>query len=387
MAVETTNKMSKTMRLDILPSMTVHPSHDPSLRASSPGADRPEFGAALFQQLFQYAYDATLITDMQGTVLEGNRRAHEFLAGEQGVLDGLNVVQIISGADDELVAKLATSLVSERFARIHAWCHHCNGSYFPAEIAVHRVDVEGQAHLCFFIRDIAWRKEAEERLQTVNTAFRHALTGIAVADLEGRLVYANPAMSALCKYAPDDLPSDIDLVELVEDAPVVRRMLDAVLASETWHGEVVLRGRDESLLTTECNVAGNVDTEGQLIGMVLSFVDVSDRLRARSAERAMERNRIVMESLGSVCHHLGQPSTVLLSSVEMMLRLKNKQPPELEELLRLSLSAAESLRTSLRELNDVRQYNAEPYLSHSAPGGHRIVSLVGDACSRAADSR
>ena len=122
-------------------------------------------------------------------------------------------------------------------------------------------------------------------------------------------------------------------------------------------------------------VAPNLDAEDTLIGMVLSMVDISDRRRAEEAERVVERDKVMMESLGAVCHHLGQPATVLLSTLEMLNRIKESDVEGRKELLQMSLEAAESLRKILMELNDLRHYSAEPYPGPTAERASSIVSF------------
>ncbi len=343
--------------------------------ADNPTGAHPGLDATFFEQLFLHSYDATLVTDLTGQVLEANQRAKEFLLRSREDLCRMRIIDCISGADDSLVANLCEMLAVERYARIYAWCQRSDGSFFPAEIAVHCIAVDTLRHLCFFIRDITWRREAEGELRTVHTAIKNARTGIAIADLDGLLIYANPAMAGLCQCAGDEELRTRPLSQLVREPATVAAILTAVREGRSWSGELTLQRQDGSGLEVQASATVNVDTEEQVIGMVLSFVDISDRRRAEQAERAVERNRVMMESLGSVCHHLGQPSTVLLSSIEMMIRLRERDPRALEELLQLSLSAAEGLRTTLRELNDLRQYRSEPYLASSNPEGQRIVSL------------
>jgi len=84
-----------------------------------------------------------------------------------------------------------------------------------------------------------------------------------------------------------------------------------------------------------------------------------------------------MASLGSICHHLGQPSTVLLNCMELLQRMDDGEKEQRKELLDLSLSAAESMSRLLRELNDLRTYRSEAYLAQSQPDGDQIVAMAG----------
>ena len=238
-------RMGKTVRLDILPNAD-------EMRTAVAVQAGPSKGVAAalsaeeLRSFFQNAYDAAVITSLEGKILFDNIRAREFLFSDGGGFPGKSIISFISGADDETLQTIRETLESERFIRISAWCHGSSGEYFPADIAVHRFASGESAHLCFFIRDI------------------------------------------------------------------------------------------------------------------------TDRLRAEEAERNVERNRVMMESIGTVCHHLGQPSTVILSGLEL---LKNGGPSsaaERDELISMALDAAEKIGELLKELNELSNYRSEAYTAEDS---------------------
>ena len=361
---------SRTMRLDILPdavSAGVAPTRAPHSTARV-GFHLTE---QELQSLFQNGYDATLITDMAGAILQGNHRAHEFLCANGRSLSGINVTTIISGADASLVGKLVQALETERYVRIHAWCSSGDGTFFPAEIAVYRSQAGISRHLCFFIRDITWRKEAEDRLQMVDTAMRTARAGIAMIDTEGVVTYANPAMNALCGIPAGQNLAGRRIADFFEEPDKMAAIAGDVAAGNTWGGQINLVHSSGQTIATDCDAAPTLDSDGDCVGAVLSFADISDTIRAQEAERTIERNRVMMESIGSVCHHLGQPSTVILNSLEMLQRLDESDAEERKELLQMSLDAAEQIGDLLRELNDLRTYRSEAYANTDS-----IVSIA-----------
>ena len=111
-----------------------------------------------FNELLQNVYDATLITDLQGHILDCNIRAIEFLLHDRSELMRMSLFEIISGADMALLDSLSHNLENERFTVITAYCERKDGTYFPSEIAVNRLQF-GETHLCFFIRDITERRQ------------------------------------------------------------------------------------------------------------------------------------------------------------------------------------------------------------------------------------
>jgi PAS domain S-box-containing protein len=253
---------------------------------------------------------------------------------------------LISGADATLVDTVSESLASERFLRISAWCFRKDGSPFPASIAVNHFVSEKRRFFCFFIRDETLRTEAENQLRTIQNAVHNAGTGIAVAGLDRKILYSNPAFATLCGVAsPADL-ADRTLENLFGDADLCTSMMETVQNGLSAMVEIPLHLPDGQLRWVQISTAPNFDSENALIGMVLSLVDIGDRRRAEQAERVVERDRVMMESLGAVCHHLGQPATVLLSSLEMISRMKEPDPAVTNELLQMSLEAAGIIRPS-----------------------------------------
>jgi hypothetical protein len=83
-------------------------------------------------------------------------------------------------------------------------------------------------------------------------------------------------------------------------------------------------------------------------------------IEKQSAEiMAAERQRVMLESLGAACHHIGQPTTVL----SLYLTRLRDQPGERMEAQNLNacLNAVESISEILRKLMRVSEYRTVPY--------------------------
>jgi FixJ family two-component response regulator len=76
-----------------------------------------------------------------------------------------------------------------------------------------------------------------------------------------------------------------------------------------------------------------------------------------------ERQRVMFESLGAACHHLGQPVTVLSAYLQLM-QLQEKDP-KLLEMVNSSLKSVQAISDVLDRLRNVNAYRTEPYLSAS----------------------
>lgn len=91
------------------------------------------------------------------------------------------------------------------------------------------------------------------------------------------------------------------------------------------------------------------------------------------ARARVARSRVVMESLAGFCHALGQPATVLLSSIEL-LKMPETDAEMRKEILDVCYDAAIEIRSLLAEMKKKREYVSELYLANSEEAG-KIIAL------------
>ena len=108
---------------------------------------------------------------------------------------------------------------------------------------------------------------------------------------------------------------------------------------------------------------------GRYRGAECGNADAARRLAA--AELAAERASAVMESLAGFCHALGQPATVLLSSIEL-LRMPGTDADTRSAVLDMCYDAVIEIRELLAKMKKRREYVAEAYLSGNESAGNMI---------------
>ena len=93
--------------------------------------------------------------------------------------------------------------------------------------------------------------------------------------------------------------------------------------------------------------------------------------RLAIAEMQVERSKVVMESLAGFCHALGQPSTVLLSSIEL-LKMDGIDDETKRQVIDMCHEAVLEIKSLLAEMKTRREYVAEAYLAGKAEAGNMI---------------
>lgn len=328
--------------------------------AQTPPSTLPVCCRALLQSL----YDGVIMCDASGRIVEFNNRALDFLRYSYDEFCKLNVFDVISGTDPELLTTVQENLKKLQFTLIKAYCHRKDGSIFPAEIVISQI-APGTEYLTFFVRDITLRRQAEEQLLTEHAALQNAATGIAITDKTGHVIYVNPAMAALWDYRSPDKMCGRAITELFADAAIAGQTISANLSTtETWIGELRARRRSGEEFNVQISAALNRNANDELVGLVFSFLDVSDRHRAAEAQQEAERQRVMIESFGTACHHLGQPATVLLANLDMISKEAGNLSEATRKQLAESIEAVGTIRDLLLKLNTTVLYRPTPY---SAP--------------------
>lgn len=90
---------------------------------------------------------------------------------------------------------------------------------------------------------------------------------------------------------------------------------------------------------------------------------------------AAERQRVMIESLGAACHHLGQPATVITAYLDMIQREGGTE--ETSEMIAECRQAAISIAHILHRLQSVAEYRTVPYVSrpNEEHDGNRIIDI------------
>ena len=189
-----------------------------------------------------------------------------------------------------------------------------DGSRFPIEVVLSRLEGSDTPQLVATIRDVSARHRAEQALHAERERAQVTLDSIAEAvvtcDTAFRITSMNPVAEAMTGWAQTEAAGQAceDVLQRVHShtgAAIASPMEIAMAQERTVEGafEVSLRHRSGSLLPVEETAAPLRDREGRVVGGVMVFHDVSE-------SRAMAQK---MSHLAHHDHLTGLPNRVLLN--------------------------------------------------------------------------
>jgi len=367
---------SQTIKIDIRPLLPVV---KPAVKSKGKFWEKvtPDyFDSVDFRFLFEHAYDAILMTDLEGFILATNTRAENFFGYSRDDFPGMDIRSLIPGVNDEFFGQIKAGIAKGGFIRIQAFAlHKDNEDYSAVEIVPLGNREEHASYICFLIRDIQSRYIAEENLHSTYLAMDNTDSGIGIINLDGQFTYANRKMAELLGGGDINVVVNHKLETWFDPKTVVNPIKAHVVKGDEWFGEQCVLGSERSGWFY-ISAVPNESRDGEVIGAVLSIRDMADERRADIAEYQIERNRIMIESLAGVCHAIGQPATVLLTSLEILKMNGLNDRKSVEQMLEMSYDAAIQIRDLLYKMNAKRLYAAEPYIaSVHETDGSEIVTM------------
>jgi len=215
---------------------------------------RAKLGASeytLYHEFLESIYDAVLIADWEGHILDGNTRAAEFLRYEIRELRAKTIFDLIYGFDVAILHKICDNLDSDQFTLIEeAYCRRKDQSLFPAEIATNKLHLGYEKHLCFFVRDITRRKQNEELLRKTRDHLARAERLEMAGSIAGHIAHDfNNLLTPLVAYPefiraklPANSPAHADLDVIVKTAQQIADINQQLLAlsRRAYHEQSVL---------------------------------------------------------------------------------------------------------------------------------------------------
>lgn len=249
--------------------------------------------------LFENSGEAIFIIDPYTMeILDANPNAARRLDYKPEVLRQLPLDQIemprqIDDSDAETSWQSSASGTS--FYEANYRCQ--NGSLIPMEVSSRLVSWQGRDVLINFVRDIRWRKEAEDALRFVNSQLEQeaqkrtaelaeekdkleavlgsVVEAVAMTNPERKVVYVNQAFVRLTGYTLKEI-QDLSFVELFEFSSLNRRIKAVAWDTEDiWSGEVRCICKDGRTYPTILTIVPMNDGNGRFTGYVTSHRDIS----------------------------------------------------------------------------------------------------------------
>jgi PAS domain S-box-containing protein len=293
--------------------------------------------------MLAYAPDAIVLLDLETLhFIEANERAVQLFGLDRASLLEVGPVELSPEyqADGRRSSEAAREKLEEAIAGgapVFEWLHvNAAGDRIPCEVHLVRMPDSTRRLVRGSINDISVRKRLEDERERLNSRWRLLLEsagpGIYGTDTRGRCIFMNRSGEALIGYTAEEVLGR-DMHELIhhtrsdgtpyssDDCPIFRAFKTGQPCRR--EGEVLWR-RDGSSFPSEY-AAYPIVSGGVIEGAVVTFSDISERLRAQDELRELKdaaetANRAKSEFLAAMSHELRTPLHSVLGHAQLLRR-------------------------------------------------------------------
>ena len=175
---------------------------------------------SLFRQLLAGMYDAVLITDPNGHLLNLNERAKEYFRYDSDDILDSPVSRFIPGVTPAIVQRIRNGLDQARHMMLDANCLRKDGTVFPAEVTVSLVDLMNIGDLVFTVRSTERRRRQLDAFRTKENVCSIAQSALFACAPDGRFRWANTACLDMFGYESEDDLLKLSFTDLMSDEPL-----------------------------------------------------------------------------------------------------------------------------------------------------------------------
>ena len=202
---------------------------------------------SLYRQLITGMYDALLVTDPNGHVIELNPRATEYFQVKPEEVWDKPVALLIPGVTPQMVGRIRKGIDEARHIMLDAKCQRQDGTVFAAEVTISVMDLINNGDLVFTVRNTERRRKQWQTLRSMANAFENAQSACFVCDRERLFRCVNRAF--------------LEMFDLREESEALGRPFDALMPDEPLP-ELFDRALNGEPVT--CRVVADAEENGRI---------------------------------------------------------------------------------------------------------------------------
>ena len=168
--------------------------------------------------------------------------------------------------------------------------------------------------------DLTEFKRAEVFQARLAMAVEQSAETIVITDLEGTILYANPAFEKTTGYTRAEAMGQNPRVlkSGKHDAGFYRQMWNTIKGGEVWHGHLINKSKDGTLYEENATISPVRDRGGAIINYVAVKRDVTREMQLESQLRQSQKMETIGQLAGGVAHDFNNILAGMLLQVELL---------------------------------------------------------------------
>jgi PAS domain S-box-containing protein len=198
--------------------------------------------------------------------------------------------------------------------------------------------------------DAALKAQAEE-LSRLNAAINQVAEGVVITDVEGDIVYANPAFERATGHCVQEAigQNAVILNRSQDDGGSAARLRATLRGGGVWQGRLNNRRKDGSSYVSEGSISPVRDEEGHVTNYVAVQRDVTQELQMEEEYREALKMEAVGRLAAGIAHDFNNMLTAINGYASLVLGNMPPQDPD-QDMVQAILGAGERAADLVRQL-------------------------------------
>jgi PAS domain S-box-containing protein len=308
----------------------------------------PKIHTPDYRRIFDLLSDLVLVLDSEGTILAMNASA-EAVVGAHPKGSSRRWRDLLPPSEQGLCERL---LQDDDRSPVETRLLTKDGTELDVSIEAFPLEDDSDRRLVLIVRDITSQKQQDLDLLRFSSVIRHTVNPIQITDVNGVMVYVNPAFERVTGFSRDELigKNPRILKSGKHSAEFWKGAWKFIAEGNVWIGRVENRHKDGTPLYWELVISPILDTRGTITGYLGAHRDIT---KEKMLELQLVRSQR-MESIGTlaagIAHEVGNPLTAISSLVQVIQRTSSDAFAK--EKLELINSQVNRIARIIRELVD-----------------------------------
>ncbi|MBV6623196.1 MAG: PAS domain S-box protein [Rivularia sp. (in: Bacteria)] len=290
-----------------------------------------------YENLFEFAPDAYLVTDANGKIQEANRAACNLFSLSQDKLVGKPIFIFIAEPNRKTFRTQVNLL-----QRVEDW--ECSikpreRQPFNATITITSIhdNKDNLVGKRLMVRDITQRKQAEEKIRQQAALLDITTDAIIVCNLENQILFWNRGAENLYGWSEKEV-SNLSFQELDKnDSPEIEFAFASVLENKFWQGELEQFTKSGKLQLVYSRWTLMHDEHNNPQSILIVNTDITEKKQLEAQYYRAQR----LESLGTLASGIAHDLNNILTPILTGTQLLPRRIPNLDEKNRIILKMIE----------------------------------------------
>ena len=306
-----------------------------------------------YRAILDSALDAIMMIDHQGCIVEFSPAAERMFGHAASEVIGREMGEVIvppalrEQYSKDLARYLATGEVSVLGRRVELPVLRADGTEFPVEVSIQRIERSNPPLFTGFIRDISARKQTEQELVWRTALFEaqvdSSIDGILVVDAAGKKIIQNRRMAVVWKIPPEiaDDPDDANQGRFVIGRVRNPEQFAAKVAHLYSHPSEIIRDVIELVDGTILDrySAPVRDSHGKYYGRIWTFRDITEQRQLEEQLRQSQKMEAIGQLSGGIAHDFNNLLTAIIGHLGLLQGNPQVTPQIAESLGEISAAA------------------------------------------------